>query len=227
LINDTQSYKLYDYRIHYPIIGPLDTSIRYIGLIRNNNKKQVIFNDLVIYDFNLKLGDTVKFGLYSNSNLVIHEIDSVQYCNIYHRRYIIDTTFVGIRAFIEGIGFTLGFINPEIDPFESSSNLDCYGERDNQYCNECSRLLSIKSILNKLYIYPNPTNDYLTINSDNQSSKIIHLCITNLSGESMISLDFTNYPIRINIRDLANGIYCVQIQGESNLTKEKIVVLRK
>jgi hypothetical protein len=227
MINDLIFYKLYEYSIHHPMYGFPNTYRRYLGLIGNNTSRQVILNGEILYDFNLYIGDTIKTEWYRDYNLSIKAIDSVQYCNTYHKRYIIDTlNIIGVRAFIEGIGFTLGLIDPVVMPHEMSSNLDCYGEKENEYCSDCNLLLDIESTLNNSILYPNPAVNEIIINSPNKISSNIEIYVVSLSGQTLISDKSSQYPCRVYLSSLSNGIYCVIVRDENSIMKRKIVVLR-
>ncbi|GAJ19261.1 unnamed protein product, partial [marine sediment metagenome] len=118
-------FKLYEYKIYYPIYGLWDTSFAYYGAIRNTIDKKVVLiratqkNPDIIYDFNLDIGDSIKHGYGSHAGLTVDYIDSVEYCGVFHKRYITDSLPHDLHALIEGIGSTYGFIDPVFPHFES------------------------------------------------------------------------------------------------------------
>lgn len=106
IINDTTYYRLFEYCIHYPISGLTDTTSRYVGAIRNAENKKIILIHRwtvlpeIIYDFNLNIGDTIKVGYGSDDKQIVQEIDSVEFCGIYHKRYITwkNTIFIQMKS---------------------------------------------------------------------------------------------------------------------------------
>jgi len=86
VINDTLYAQLY-YRgvARYPEWAKRNLS-GYYGPIRNDTlKRQVWLGNHLLYDFNLKIGDTIR-TLWVHGSPIL-SIDSVLYCDKFHRRY--------------------------------------------------------------------------------------------------------------------------------------------
>ena len=76
---------------------------------------------------------------------------------------------------------------------------------------------------NSIRIFPNPTSNILNIESD-FNLKDIQIEITNTLGQTLKSIYRLNADrININIPDLPNGVYFLQLQsGEQRITKTVI-----
>ena len=233
IINDTTYYKLFEYCIHYPIYGLSDTSSKYIGAIRNAENKTVILIHWwtafpeVIYDFNLNVGDTIKVGYGSDDTQIVQEIDSVEFCGIYHKRYITwkNTNIVPneIQAYIEGIGCSYGLIDP-IPHFESYSDLICYTETKNNRCEPCELLLGHFIVIEKdngLLIYPNPVKDQININL---KYKIDQVSIFNSNGELICFVPKINNEQAEIIVNFNPGIYLIKVQSENSQFIKRFIV---
>ena len=72
-----------------------------------------------------------------------------------------------------------------------------------------------------LKIYPNPANDYLTIESKN--IKIESIEIYSLLGQKMKS-DLQLKSNRLDVSDLSNGLYLLKVNSESGSSTRKIVI---
>ena len=106
----------------------------YYGAIRNNiDNKQVLFiykdthnaNEKILYDFNIKLGDSLQVScMLDDEKEPIVLIDSVIYCNQYHRCYV---TSSGFRL-TEGIGNDDGLF--AISCMTYIGSLLCYSETE-------------------------------------------------------------------------------------------------
>ncbi len=83
---------------------------------------------------------------------------------------------------------------------------------------------SFKNITFRLY--PNPAYDIVTLNIDNINSSDLTLNIYNVIG-NLISSELLkqNYQ-KINIRDLSNGIYIVEIKSKEWSEKQKLIIQR-
>jgi CubicO group peptidase (beta-lactamase class C family) len=72
---------------------------------------------------------------------------------------------------------------------------------------------------NKFSIYPNPVNDYIHLNiPDNESKYIVE--IFNSLGNIILK---TVYQNKINVNELASGIYFVQIHNEKEIYIQKFI----
>ncbi|HRN40575.1 MAG TPA: T9SS type A sorting domain-containing protein, partial [Vicingus sp.] len=73
-------------------------------------------------------------------------------------------------------------------------------------------------------IYPNPTNNYITIelnqNFDLSNSRIM---IVNSLGEVLVNQQATDYTNKINLSNFAQGVYYVRITSNENNYTQLIV----
>ncbi len=79
----------------------------------------------------------------------------------------------------------------------------------------------IHELRNELDIFPNPTNNLLNIISSEDSDLTFNL--TNLNGEILIS-GKVQPSSKVDVSDMPNGIYFLQIQGKGTLETRKIIV---
>ena len=83
---------------------------------------------------------------------------------------------------------------------------------------------SIEDINNSVVIYPNPTNDYVTISSNSQEIKSIQ--INNMVGGNLKTFKIGNNLKQqtLNISDLITGVYVViiEVEGNNTITKKLI-----
>jgi len=92
------------------------------------------------------------------------------------------------KAFIEGIGYSYGFVEPlVIDPFEETSDLVCYTERGNEECEECDFLLNRRGQIKQksISVYPNPVEDRLVFTLDESKLGSFQLFIFDDLGRLM------------------------------------------
>lgn len=225
LIDDIKYYKLFGYTCTVPIFGTPTSYPFYYGGIRNNEKKQVILNDgnlRILYDFNLKVGDTIINGLSGKeNNPIVKRIDSVLICGVYHKRYITQYHKLGgdSVALIEGIGTTwclLGLRNIKYAAGEFGS-VGCYTEVGNSSCTECRLLVKVNNNLDiseNNNIFPNPSNAILTIVS---IKEIRNLTITDLSGRNYYSKSLIHKNnVEISTKQFNSGYYLLHIQFQDN-----------
>lgn len=149
LINGTDFHKLYyeGFTSYYGVSRKYISG--YYGSIRNDTaNRKVWFGNSVLYDFNMKEGDSLcynpEFGLFMGEGecYKVLGVDSLAYCNHYHKRYTLVDTTGYIHTLIEGIGSTFGLL--PIDPRNMfyQETLLCYSERGNEVCSSCEALFS-------------------------------------------------------------------------------------
>ena len=84
-------------------------------------------------------------------------------------------------------------------------------------------LVSINDILSSksFRIYPNPTKDWIHISVDSKNIGI-NYTITSVTGEKLYEGKIENLDTAINIQDLAEGIYFIQL-GSDTLRSFKLL----
>ena len=80
--------------------------------------------------------------------------------------------------------------------------------------------VSINNLSKNINIYPNPAQDFITINVPTNS----RIDILDISGKVLISKIISNDNQRINIKELNSGIYLMNINSNNNTFKTKFVV---
>ena len=195
----------------YDIYGPT-----LVGYIFENENKQVMFkykddpDFMMAYDFNIELGDTIDQGGYM---FIVNDIDSVEYCGRYHKRYINNLRPGALFPYTltEGIGFAnglLGFYG--IIEGEAYEFLLCYTEWENSECAECEILVGENEKLVTSSVYPNPARESIRITSN---SPIASLTLYNITGESVyVQEDIYVSSVEVQINGLPQGLYLIRIE---------------
>ena len=213
IINDTVYKKMYYTGHTSSIDNPKNYVSGYLGAIRNDTvNKKVWYNDKLLYDFNIQVGDTLHFGCHF---YIVDSYDSIAYCNKYHKRYKIINFDNQTRHLIEGIGLDAGLIPRECSPNHGS--LLCYQEVNNELCTECEDFTNIEDVnYESVVIYPNPTNGFISIVAPERVSFVE---IFDLNGRLLktISEDFTQ------IRLEGQGVFVIRILMPNRIIQRKIV----
>ena len=81
-------------------------------------------------------------------------------------------------------------------------------------CNSLS-ISEIENNENKISIYPNPTNNFITIQNRQNSTENFEYKIVDLTGRNVKSGN-SKFNEQINIESLTSGNYIIQIQTDSN-----------
>ena len=82
-------------------------------------------------------------------------------------------------------------------------------------------MLSADEINNSIQVYPNPANEKVIIELGNLIGQ--HLKIMNAIGQVVYDTEIKNKKIEIDLSDLANGIYTVQVQTTNGTVVKKLV----
>jgi hypothetical protein len=75
-------------------------------------------------------------------------------------------------------------------------------------------------------IYPNPTADIVTLKLDNLNHSNLTVNIYNLTGTLVKTVKLHQNIQQINVHDLVNGIYMVEIKSEEHTDVKKLIINR-
>lgn len=189
----------------------LNKKVYYLNVTNGINK------DTLWYDFNLKVGDTIK-QTYSytgnfNNNLrrIVKSIDKVLICGTYYKRFNFDCGGGFKTSLIEGVGFE--------DKFDVTGYLDfCPFEPQVVYSSVFStcNINSVESYVkgNQIKLYPNPVTTELKIQ---ESLPLVFYTITNNLGELILQGNYSDKET-INVSIISDGIYFLKIQDKQGQT---------
>jgi len=79
----------------------------------------------------------------------------------------------------------------------------------------------------EIAIYPNPTTDKLEIEIQNSVFKIRSIIVTDVLGSQVIRLSEVKENNIISLQDIPEGIYFVNIIGDYQIVRKKILVVQK
>jgi Subtilase family/Secretion system C-terminal sorting domain len=96
---------------------------------------------------------------------------------------------------------------------------------DNIWIYEGAEPTSIKetTILNKIFIYPNPTNNFITIDVGNNNLKNASVEIFNILGKSVSNQSITNRKTVIAMDNYSDGIYFIKFSNSLESKTIKII----
>lgn len=76
-------------------------------------------------------------------------------------------------------------------------------------------------------VYPNPSNDLVRIDCDNQSN-IIRITLVDLQGRLIRSYLESGPTCKINVSDIPNGIYLIGVQSDNGIdTRQKLIIIHE
>jgi len=170
-----------------------------------------IYQEYLLYDFNLEVGDTMINPYSDEDNWTVDNI----YTNNGIKMYEFNN---GMYSYIEGVGGSAGIISQLIPQFEYYDLLLCHGNY-NTTENNCEAVASINdnSIIYDINIYPNPVTKTIYLNLDSE----IKFVISSLDGKPILKGIPNN---SIDVGDLTSGIYLLNLKNNSGSITKKIIV---
>ncbi len=231
-LKETSIEFLYNLNPHYLIsITPYGTY--YIGAFREDSLKRIYYlpngstNEVVLFDFNLTVGDTLLSSL-AQVNLIVTAIDSFFDGAIFRKKYFFDVdTFFStppIGFLIEGVGANSGF-NFWLPPyFEDDGLLYCFRENNiikyTDSTNNCS-LVSINEnhlIQSSFTLSPNPTSEILNLKSEQPILFPLELLVMDMQGKLITQkIIHNNAELSLNVKSFANGTYLLAIKNKESV----------
>ncbi len=82
----------------------------------------------------------------------------------------------------------------------------------------------IISRINNFRIYPNPATDFAILNINQSMTDDCVATVYNILGEKILSEKMNNYPHKINLSNLKNGIYLIEIKSLNGSSKQKLII---
>jgi hypothetical protein len=89
-----------------------------------------------------------------------------------------------------------------------------------------SGLVSIAASAGELIIYPNPASDIVALNINKRNNEDLTLKIYNAIGALVKSETLKQDQQKINVHDLSNGIYTVEVKSNDWSAKQKLIIQR-
>ncbi len=218
-----------------------------VGAIREDTiLKKIYFhnfiNEIVLYDFDVNIGDTVFYGEPYNYYKTVEDIYSVN-VNGQQRKmiYLINSLYSLVDYWIEGIGSVYRYglfypIMPDIVLDGSTPYFGCFTHDSISYINDstcygtcpCTGwLVSINEVEGKdsrIKIYPNPTKNNITLDLTRRKSDYNLLEIYSCTGKLLLTKNIKlKEIINLNVSSFFKGIYLLKLTGENTVTMKKFV----
>lgn len=219
------------------------------GAIREDSLKRIYYYpyysgpEVLLYDFNLSVGDTFPETFINQfGGNIVSGTDSIEINGTYHKRLLItNPTMVNqpYASYIEGVGSTMGLLGGQLHitepPFEIYSTLICFSENGNSTMIDSFSTQANCDLLNEiadvpgtdliLTLSPNPATSTFTIHASYEL-KNGEIEIFNLLGKKVGSKQWvtSKKEITIDISDLSSGLYFVKVQTEKGNSVQKLII---
>lgn len=95
---------------------------------------------------------------------------------------------------------------------------------DTKFNESCTIGIEDFGVASNWTIFPNPADTFVSIN--NASDNVLSITIYALTGQVILSKKLEANQNRIDISNLANGIYLLQVQGQKTTTASKLIISR-
>ncbi|MDP8204436.1 MAG: T9SS type A sorting domain-containing protein [Candidatus Tenebribacter mawsonii] len=219
-------------------------NMTYYAAIRENDTKQIFVKlrdydyEILIYDFSLNVGDTIisnsPNGYLNWGTCIITDIDTIEIENNHYRRRFKINNYGESEYWIEGIGSKGGLFFPISDYLTGTINdLLCFKHNDtaiylnNPECDKCfCKLYTPIDELTRnteyINVYPNPTKANIHIDFELEKG-LSTIKLINFNGTLIESRITNSFPIQMNIENLPNGIYLIQLNTEKEIFTKKII----
>jgi hypothetical protein len=198
-----------------------------------------------LYDFNLQVGDSVKFLHFEEVDdpyiwiqdtcLIVKQIDSILIHNHYRRCITFKPIHTGDERYLEekwierigsihGILFSLN-IRPLVEEANEVEKLTCFFENNELLWgsyNTC-KVLQVKEryTIEKIEVYPNPAKNVLHI--ENIENVNIHtISILNIQGQTI--KQYEPKLLQLNIADIPAGLYFIKFSTNYGKIIQKVVI---
>jgi hypothetical protein len=198
------------------------------GVLKEDTiNKKVYFNNNLVFDFNLDVGDTVFFGFNDTMYYTCTNSDSVMIDSAFRKRLFISSNntsyFVSsYGVWIEGIGDeNRGICNVG---FNGGGFLGAVYKDDQEifYARECNGITSVEEFLTeKFLLYPNPAENQIEISTSPNSilkpKAPIEFRLYDMAGKIIATYDLISEKTLLPIHQFPSNIYYWHILAENKL----------
>jgi len=244
-VDSLEYYALYRSGFRYgdPNYPPYYNHV-YAGALREHeNKWYAIDNygeDILLYDFTLSVGDTVKswaIPTFIGDTITIGAIDTIMVNGEPRKLFILNHSpmWGGAEYIIEGIGAQSGLFE-WMTFFEWSSDLLCYAIdyiplwQNQLYPNECDLDVSLNESSRSIKVstYPNPFNTSTTIEYELYTISNIQFTVYNVMGEAVHLEEHALMPpgshkVTWSPGHLPGGLYYAVLKSEDGVSVVKMI----
>lgn len=220
--------------------GEKNRDVEIVGALREDTiLKRIYFHDfykeIKLYDFSLEVNDTINYNTnHGNYHKTVDSIDSIQVSGQYRKRMFLHNDGPELSdIWIEGIGsvYRYGLLYP-VQPYivmdATNPYFGCFKDKNTMYfeesnCNlkDCcpcdSWLVNIQEISNintNINIYPNPADEYLTVEFTNDITPDTFIEIYSSKGMIIKKVKAINKINTLNIRDISQGVYFLKVGNQ-------------
>ena len=188
--------------------------------------------ELMLYDFNLEVGDTLPFpGFESSAKPTIDSVDSVLIDGKHKIRY-----WSGVGWTIEGIGNEGGLLESNGMYLEAYSVFTCYSENEvplysPPHNSDCSIIVGIEPNswpLPEVQLYPNPSTGFYNLTLNLEEASNVSIAVYDMVGKRVVDVvngltEQSQYEI--DLSNFEEGIYFLRAQiNEQTITKKLSLV---
>lgn len=204
-------------KVYYYSVAPLNCT----------NRPVPVDTEIILYDFNLKLGDTItrdEFRIRIPGILIVLKIDSMMVGDQYRKVYSFGDTLgnsLSGAQWVEGIGCLSGLLADIGYSFNNDlgSDLICFIHEDevlfHNYMPECfnsNNPIAVQLLKNEsqIKIIPNPA--FSSVQIEFEKSDYKSLIISDRSGKKLKEYDLKGKSfLFINKEELSNGLYLISV----------------
>jgi hypothetical protein len=184
------------------------------------------YNELLIYDFSLNVGDTLQSPYYSQWSypLICTSIENITLQNGEVRKKF---NFPYNDFYIESIGGRNGLFEPIGLGGEIFSGIFCVSENNiplyGNYCNSYFVGTNDPKNNEEISIFPNPVHDCINIRLNTQLSECM-FSLLNLQGQLILKRYLDKQVNAISVSNVMPGVYYYQIRNDKVIKIGKICI---
>ncbi|MCW3104474.1 MAG: hypothetical protein JWO09_2914 [Bacteroidetes bacterium] len=210
-------------------------SINAVAYVRDSLKRVFMRKpsdtaEVLLYDFNLAVGDTLPVTAVNNyTNIVVTAIDSIAVAGGYRKRFTLFPAYPS-NYLLEGIGHDRGFLEGMYGTIECSGpSILCYSVNDTSYYpsygSSCELVIPLsvpEYVNNAIVISPNPNNGRFEINAG-PLQEVKNVWLSDVLGKIVpVQVSAAGSLVRVDLSAEPAGIYIVHIVCDKD-----VVLIRK
>ncbi len=186
--------------------------------------------ELLLFDFNLELGDTLPMSYTNYSEIIVSDVDSILIDGSFHKRFMLEGESTA-EYIIEGIGSSNGLIESISPILECGYTLRCFKLNNETILatqdSLCDLILSSPKIqLPNFSIYPNPFDDKLNLSLKGNEVNEREILVFNSAGIRVKTIQTPQNEVELDLTGFPQGFYFLSVRSNNEIKFQRLMKVK-
>lgn len=186
--------------------------------------------EVLLFDFNLEIGDTLPLSYTTYSEIIVSDLDSIMVNGSYRKRFMLEGESTA-EYIIEGIGSSNGLIESISPILECGYMMRCFKLNDEAILATqdtlCDLILSVKqNQIPDFAIYPNPFEDKFKLSLKENETSEREILIFNSAGIRVKTIQTPQNEVELDLTGFPQGFYFLSVRSNNEIKFQRLMKVK-